>query len=104
VAYNRSRAGKLKKKLRNGKRGGRCPPRLACDGEPEEQTERAQSEGTALDAGVVEHVRVVTSLIEGRRVGRDEILEMLRRVMRQHSFAPERRLDYVVRTLKEEPP
>ena len=104
MTYNRSPAGKLKKKLRNGKRGDRCRPKPAGDEEPAERTERAESEGTALDAGVVEHVRVVTSLIEGRRVGRDEILEMLRRVMRQHSIARERRVDYVVRTLKEEPP
>jgi len=104
VTYNRSAAGKLKKKLRNGKRWGRCRSKPAGDGEPEDETERAQSEETGLDAGVVEHVRVVTSLIEGRRVGRDEILEMLRRVMRQHSFAPERRVDYALRTLKEEPP
>ena len=50
------------------------------------------------------YIRAVTSLIEGRRVSRDEILEMLRLAMRQHSLARERRLDYVVRALKEENP
>ena len=57
-----------------------------------------------LNVNVVEYVRVVASLVEGRRVSGSEILEMLRRAMRQHRFARERRMDYVVRTLKEEPP
>jgi hypothetical protein len=46
----------------------------------------------------------VTSLIEGRGMSRDEVLEMLRRVMRQHSLVRERRIDYVVRFLKENSP
>lgn len=53
---------------------------------------------------MLEYLRVAVGLIEGRRVSREEIVEMLRRAMRQRSLARERRLDYVVRTLKEEPP
>jgi hypothetical protein len=104
VAYNRSPAGKLKKKLRNAKRAFRCPESQAGEEDLVHQRESEESEGTGFDGGLLEHVRVVTSLIEGRRVGRDEIVELLRRVMRQRSIVRERRVDYVVRTLKEEPP
>ena len=57
-----------------------------------------------FDGGMVEYLRVTTRLIEGRAVSREEVLEMLRRVVRQHSFAGERRIDYVLRYLKEHPP
>lgn len=46
----------------------------------------------------------MVSLIERRRVSRDEVRELLARAVRQHSFARERRIDYVLRTLGEEPP
>ena len=37
---------------------------------------------------MVEYVRMVVSLIEGRRVSRREVLEMLERVLRQHTHRP----------------
>jgi hypothetical protein len=52
---------------------------------------------------MVAHVRMVTSLIEERKVSRDEILQMLERAVRQHSIGRERRMDYLVRILKEHP-
>ena len=103
-AYNRSPAGKLKKKLHNGKRGGRCRVEPDSGESPGKETPRAELEAIEPDVEIVEYVRVVVSLVESRRVGREEILEMLRRAMRQRSFARERRIDYVVRTLKEDPP
>jgi hypothetical protein len=51
----------------------------------------------------VTYIRVVISLLEERRVQQEEILEMLARTKRQHSFARERRIDYVLRRLREEP-
>ena len=71
---------------------------------PGKETPRAELEAIEPDVEVVEYVRVVVSLVEGRNVGPNEILEMLRRAMRQRSFARERRIDYVVRALKENPP
>lgn len=53
--------------------------------------------------GIVTYIRVVISLLEERRVQQEEILEMLARTKRQHSFARERRIDYVLRRLREEP-
>jgi hypothetical protein len=63
-----------------------------------------EPEDVELDAGMVEYVQLTTSLIEGREVSREEILEMLRRAVRQHSIGSERRLDYILRVLKKEPP
>lgn len=57
-----------------------------------------------FDAGMVKYVQLVTSLIEGRQVSRDEILQMLGRVMRQRSLDPERRVPYCVRRRNEKPP
>jgi hypothetical protein len=50
------------------------------------------------------YLRSVVSLIEGRRVHTGEVLLMLQRMERQHSFARERRIDYVLRNLNEHPP
>ncbi|MBN1443801.1 MAG: hypothetical protein JXA90_13910 [Planctomycetes bacterium] len=50
---------------------------------------------------IVAYIRVVVSLIEGRKVSRAEIVEMLDRTRRQHSLAREKRSDYVLRWLKE---
>ena len=47
---------------------------------------------------------MLVSLIEGRKVTQDEVHEILRRAVRQHSLARERRIDYVLRTLGEKPP
>jgi hypothetical protein len=53
---------------------------------------------------IVEYVRMVTSLIEGRQVSLAEVLEMLRRVMRQHRMVRTRRIDQIVAWLNERPP
>jgi hypothetical protein len=50
---------------------------------------------------MVTYIRVVVSLIEERRVGRAEVIEMLLRRERQHGFARERPIDYVLRWLNE---
>lgn len=48
-------------------------------------------------APVLAHVRVVVSLIEGRRVDMEEVKRMLARNWRQHSMVKERRMDYILR-------
>ena len=53
---------------------------------------------------IVDHVRMVVSLIEGRRVGRWEILEMLERVLRQHRLGRRRKIDHTLAWLNEHPP
>jgi len=101
IEYYNTEEGKAKKKLQNGKR---------------RQSERRPGQGPGLDeaesepdeirwnAGIVDYVQMVTSLIEGWPVSRQEILEMLGRAMRQHSIVRRRRVDYVLAYLKENAP
>ncbi len=87
VAYYREPEGKIKKAIQNGKRRARAPAdSLPCPG------------------STLEHVRIVVSLIEGRRVSRQEILEMLARVLRQHSMVRRRKIDQAVDWLNANPP
>lgn len=62
-----------------------------------------EAEQPEFHPGIVSYIRVVISLLEGRRIDREEILEMLARTKRQRSFAREKRIDYVLRRLREEP-
>jgi len=62
-----------------------------------------KSEQPEFDPGIVSYIRVVISVLEGRQVHREEILEMLARAKRQRSLARERRIHYVLRRLREEP-
>jgi hypothetical protein len=43
---------------------------------------------------ICNYIRMLVSLIEGRKVGKDEILEMLRKKMRQHSMVNKRKHRY----------
>jgi hypothetical protein len=101
--YNTTPVGKLKKKQHNGKRGREPPEKPELGEESQTKTPSAEGGGSEFDPGVVKHVRVVTSLIEGRQVSQDEVLEMLTRAVRQHSLAREMPIDYVLRALKENP-
>jgi hypothetical protein len=53
---------------------------------------------------MVEHVRMVASLIEGRRVSRRQVLAMLEKVLRQHTICRRRKIDQTVAWLNEAPP
>jgi hypothetical protein len=91
VAYYATVEGKAKKKMQNGKRarsgGGPAP---------------APPEAGVLElhAGMVHYAAMVASLIEGRRVGEAEMIRRLARMLRQHSMARRRRMDYVVAQLQ----
>ena len=96
VAYYRGQEGQTKKRQQNGKRRPAVPP-----AQPPQQATEAPGQ---WPAPMVEHVRVVVSLIEGRRVSRGEVLEMLERVLRQHSLGRRRKIDHTVAWLNEHPP
>ena len=53
---------------------------------------------------MVEHVRMVVSLIEGRRVSRRQVLAILVKVLRQHTMVRRRKIDQAVAWLNEQPP
>jgi hypothetical protein len=63
------------------------------DGDAEPKDERP--------APMVCHVRVIVSLIEGRRVGLHEIVEMLAKKGRQHRMVRARRPAYDVRRIRD---
>jgi hypothetical protein len=121
AAYYSTKEGKTKKKALNNKRSKHAPdpPSKKEQREqvmrseptepgrspaPDEEGRSIANDDSQFDAGMVTYVQLVTSLIEGRQVSRDEILQMLRRVMRQHRLNTERRIDYSLRHLKENPP
>jgi hypothetical protein len=102
VDYYGTDEGKVKKKIQNDRRS-QAEARVSHPAEvlPSLQVER---EGIRLDAAIVGYVGMVTSLIEGRRVSEEEIVEMLVRVLRQHSIVRRRRMDYVLAHLKKNAP
>lgn len=101
--YYGTKEGKFKKKMQNGKRT-KSKAKLISVNPPKEARQNPALGGRKFDAGMVCYVRMVTSLIEGRRVSRDEILQMLARAVRQHSMARGRRIDYVLRYLMKNAP
>jgi len=102
VEYYGTEEGKTKKKIQNGKR--RQGEARADQNRQLLSAPQLERDGVRLDAVMVGYVRMVTSLIEARRVSEDEIVEMLVRVMRQHSIARRRRMDYVLAYLKKNAP
>jgi hypothetical protein len=105
VAYYRDAVGKNKKRALNGKRTkpkthGDCP--AACPSAP---SARALENGSArCNTLMLEYVRMAVSLIEARSVSRTEILQMLQRVLRQHTLVRLRKIDHAVIWLHEHPP
>jgi hypothetical protein len=53
---------------------------------------------------IVDHVRMVVSLIEGRPISRRQVLRMLATVLRQHTMCRIRQIDHTVAWLKKQPP
>jgi hypothetical protein len=97
TAYYQDEPGKEKKRQQNAKRGHAGAPAVVLAPAP-------VSAPLPWPRPIVEYVRMVTSLIEGRAVSLAEVVEMLRRVLRQHSMARTRRIDKIVAWLNEHPP
>jgi hypothetical protein len=87
-AYYRTDAGRQKKRALNRARSLRAA--RSCQGEAPPPPP-ADDEFTPE---VITHVRVVVSLFEGRRVGRDEIILLLERILRQRHMGGGRRGGY----------
>jgi hypothetical protein len=100
VAYYGTEEGKTKKKIQNGKRG-----KARADHNDERAGgQQRERDGIRFDAVTVDYVRMVTSLIEQRRVSEEEIIAMLVRTMRQHRIVRRRRMDYVLGYLNKNAP
>lgn len=61
-------------------------------------------EASVTNSRLLPYVRLVVNLIEGTAFSGREIVERLQQAVRQHSFARERRRDYVLRWLHDHPP
>ena len=92
TAYYQDEIGKEKKRQQNAKRRKGVPP------------PPPDSAPLPWPRPIVEYVRMVVSLIEGRQVTVEEVLEMLARRVRQHSLVRRRRIDQTVDSLHERPP
>ena len=101
VAYYRDAIGKKKKRGLNGKRAkpkGDGDRLAAC------RAAALESSSARWNRLMLEYVRMLVSLIEARPVSRTEIVQMLQRVLRQHSLGELRRVDHAVIWLQEHPP
>ena len=103
VAYYRDALGKNKKRALNARRrrpkadGDRptsCPGSVPVPGKS----------SIRWNLLMVEYVRMVVSLIEARSVSLTEIVQMLQRVLRQHSLGRRRKIDHALIWLQEHPP
>lgn len=102
VEYYRTPEGKFKKKIQNSKRS-MVDAKAVLD-DCEQAGKNLLLYERRIGTPMVCYLRMVISLIEGRRVSTAEILEMLARVMRQHRMARRRRIDYVLHYLNERSP
>ena len=103
TAYYRTDHGRENKRIQNARRGP-GEAKAGSSKDAEKTSPDLEFDGRRIEEGMVEYVRVVASLIEGHRVRRDAIVAMLIRSVRQHSISREKRIDYVLRYLKEHPP
>jgi hypothetical protein len=106
AAYYRDPIGKKKKRALNGKRAklnthGDRPATCPAVAPSAPAGENGSARWNPL---MVEYVRVLVSLIEARSVSRIEIVQMLQRVLRQHSLCRGRKIDHAVIWLQEHPP
>jgi len=102
AAYYGDAEGKSSKSKINQRR-----PRKYCAPAPPSDRPRApasQRHPAQWNPLMVEHVRMVASLIEGRRVSRRQVLAMLEKVLRQHTMCRRRKIDQTVAWLNEAPP
>jgi hypothetical protein len=113
VAYYQTAEGRGKRRLQNEKRRAVQVEQAEEQGQQaeeqgsgvqEEMTRRPGCDGSAAALGLVLYLVMVTSLVEGRRVSRKEVEEMMKRVLRQRRMARRSRMEYVVWRLNQVPP
>jgi len=111
-AYYQTKEGKGKKRDLNAKRRKHAAVPSASEptATPPEPGPTAPESAPATPSpppwprSILQYLCMVVGLIEGRRVSVSEILEMVRRRVRQHRMAQKRRIDQTVDSLHEQPP
>ena len=108
AAYYRAEEGKEKKRMQNSKRRKGTKSKAAPPKKQQATSTTATTSTTAAAAkqpkAVIDYLQMMTSLIEGRQVGRDEVENLVERVLRQPSIDHEKRMDYLAQNLKKRPP
>jgi hypothetical protein len=61
-------------------------------------------ESSVSSSPMLPYVRMLVELIDGFRVSIAQVVRLLQRAMRQHSFAYRRRIDYILNFLHQHPP
>jgi hypothetical protein len=102
IEYYRTPEGKSKKKRQNRKRSGAGTK--AVINERQQADKDLALPSCRIGAPIRCYLRMVISLIERRRVSAEEILEMLARIVRQHSIVRRRKIDYVLEHLNKRAP
>jgi len=95
-------AGKVKQSALNQRRASKSSAKGQTPAVPEAPVPKKGS--AKWSPPMVEHVRMVVSLIEGRRVSRRQVLAILAKVLRQHTMVRRRKIDQAVAWLNEQPP
>jgi hypothetical protein len=62
------------------------------------------NEASVKNSPLLSYLRIVASVIEGRKIGRDELLQALLITMRQRSLSARPRTTYVLDYLNRHPP
>ena len=85
----------MKKKALNGKRGRGLP---SCHEEKEKSYEDLSDHDVEIihDEITIGYLQTVIGLIEGRSIGREEIVAMLAKILRQHSMGKGKKFQYAV--------
>jgi hypothetical protein len=87
IEYYKSPEGKIKKQYLNARRNNP----LAEGSQDETPIDSCE---TGVDPSTVLHIELTTSLIEGRVVGLKEVIEMIERILRQHSIDKGKKVPY----------
>ena len=112
AAYYGDEQGKERKKRMNQRRC-RLPPHQpskdAAPALPRSRTRRpkqsvAKGRTVKPSRGMLQHVRMVVSLIEGRSISRRQVQLMLAKILRQHTLTRRKQIDQTVRWLHKQPP
>jgi hypothetical protein len=103
AAYYRDPEGKRKKAALNQRRK-KAPTAATSRPKPAGKVPAGQASGAPANPDILDYVRMVVSLIEGRPVGRRAIRQMLAQHLRQHTMVGRSRIDQAVAWLNEQPP
>jgi hypothetical protein len=102
VQYYRTREGRIKKEIQNGRRSKKEASENSIKASTTEKLSHNAAK-TTLDEVTLNYFQMVTSLIERRPVGLDEILLILSKVLRQHSMERGGKSFYTVKYSRGQP-